>query len=236
MNFTMNDEPDLSRLARTIGEPTRIQMLKLLMEGRALTAKELARGAGVEPATATAHLRRLLDDALVEATAQGRHKYFRLASPQVAQLIESLMVMAPPPKRSAAHDHAPIRVARFCYDHLAGRLGTHLTAALLARGFLAAQGKAFLLTPEGETWLQSIGIDVAEVRRSRRAFAQQCLDWSERKDHLGGALGAAIAERMLALGWITRTRHSRVVTITEAGHAALAEGFGLCFKDALAPA
>lgn len=234
----MNDDtdPDLSRIARTIGDPTRIQMLRLLMEGRALTAKELALGAGVEPATATAHLRRLLDDALVESTAQGRHKYFRLASPRVAQLIEALMVMAPQATRAVRRNNDPIRVARFCYDHLAGQLGTRLTEALLTRGILVEQGKDFLLSADGEIWLQAFGIELSALRRSRRKFAHQCLDWSERKDHLGGALGAAIAQRMLALGWIVRTRHSRVVTITDTGHAALAERFGLCFKDAADPA
>ena len=232
----MTDEPDLSRIARTIGDPTRIQMLRLLMEGRALTAKEMALGAGVEPATATAHLRRLLDDALIESTAQGRHKYFRLASSRVAQLIESLMAMAPQAARAVRRNNDPIRVARFCYDHLAGQLGTRLTAALLTRGILAEQGKDFVLTADGETWLQTFGIELATLRRSRRKFAHQCLDWSERKDHLGGALGAAIAQRMLALGWISRAKYSRVVTITAAGHVALSERFGLCFKEAADPA
>ena len=229
---TMTDDPHLSRLARTIGDPTRIRMLTLLMEGRALTAKELALGAGVEPATASAHLRRLLDDDLVESAAQGRHKYFRLASPEVAQLLESLMVMAPRPKCAAKHDGDPLRVARFCYDHLAGQLGTGLTEALLARGWLMPQGRDFALTAEGEAGLQAFGLDLALLRGSRRRFAQQCLDWTERKDHLGGALGAAVAQRMIALGWITRTKHTRVVTITEPGREALAARFGLRFEVA----
>ncbi len=228
----MDHDPDLSRLARTIGDPTRIRMLTLLMEGRALTAKELALGAGVEPATATAHLQRLLEDGLLESSAQGRHKYFRLASPQVAQLIESLMVMAPRPKRASKPENTPIRLARFCYDHLAGQLGTRLTEALLAHGLLVSQGRDFALTPEGENWLQTLGIDLVVLRGSRRKFAHQCLDWSERKDHLGGALGAAIAQRMIDLGWITRTKHTRVVGITDAGHEALTARFGLRFKPA----
>lgn len=232
MTRDMTHDPNLSRLARTIGDPTRIRMLTLLMEGRALTAKELALGAGVEPATASAHLRRLLDDELVESTAQGRHKYFRLASLEVAQLIESLMVMAPRPKSAAKQKDDPLRVARFCYDHLAGQLGTHLTEAMLARGLLMPQGRDFALTAEGQEWLQAFGLDLAALRGSRRKFAPQCLDWTERKDHLGGALGAAIAQQMIALGWITRTKHTRVVTITESGRAALAAGFGLHFDIA----
>ena len=228
-----NPEPDLSRLARTIGDPSRIRMLTLLMEGRALTAKELAYGAGVEPATASAHLRRLEQDALVTATAQGRHRYFRLASPQVAQLVEALMAMSPPvkPQRAGANADAPIRLARFCYDHLAGRLGTRLTAVLLERGLLCIDGKAFAVTAAGESWFQSFGIDLASLRAGRRQLAHQCLDWSERKDHLAGALGAAMAQRMLELGWITRQKSSRVVSITESGHDGLQRQFGLSLQS-----
>src|SRR5262245_49636777 len=120
----MNSEPDFSRLARTIGDATRMRMLVLLMEGRALTAKELAYGSGVEPATATAHLARLQSDGLLSSVAQGRHKYFRLASPAVAQLVESMMVLAP--RARPSRELEDIHVARFCYDHLAGRLGTRL--------------------------------------------------------------------------------------------------------------
>src|SRR3954470_14206635 len=119
----MEAEPDLSRIAATVGDPRRIQMLALLMEGRALTAKELALGAGVEPATATSHLKRLLDDGLVESAAQGRHKYFRFASDDVAQLVESMMRVAPRRASPAPKPEEPIRRARFCYDHLAGTLG-----------------------------------------------------------------------------------------------------------------
>ncbi|MFC3111110.1 ArsR/SmtB family transcription factor [Undibacterium arcticum] len=229
-----NPEPDLSRLARTVGDPSRIRMLTLLMEGRALTAKELAYGAGVEPATASAHLRRLEEDAFVSKTAQGRHKYFRLASPQVAQLVEALMVMSPQaqPQRTGANQDAPIRLARFCYDHLAGRLGTGLTAILLERGLLSIDGKAFAVTAAGESWFQSFGIDLGSLRSGRRQFAHQCLDWTERKDHLAGALGAAIAQRLLELGWITRQKSSRVVSITESGQHGLQQQFGLSLRAA----
>src|SRR4051794_41151713 len=130
----MDAQPDLDRIAKTIGDATRMRMLALLMEGRALTAKELAYGAGVEPATATAHLRRLQNDGLLGCVSQGRHKYFRLASPAVAQLVESVMVLAPRAPRRRAGALEDIHVARFCYDHLAGRLGTRLTRSLVRRG------------------------------------------------------------------------------------------------------
>lgn len=228
----MDVEPDIARLARTIGDATRIRMLALLTEGRALTAKELAYGAGVEPATATAHLRRLQDDGLLSVVAQGRHKYFRLASPVVAQLVESLMVVAPRPKGASSKSAEPICVARFCYDHLAGELGTRLTEVLVARRLLAAQDKAFVPTPKGEAWFRAFGIDLVALRRHRRQFAYRCLDWSERKDHLAGALGTAVAQHLVALGWIERKKRSRVVAVTSAGQRALKKEFGISLSSA----
>lgn len=224
----MNDEPDLAKLARTIGDPTRIRMLSLLMEGRALTAKELAYGAEIEPATATAHLHRLQGDRLVNVTSQGRHKYFRIESPAVARLVESLMVLAP--ARKPATPSQPlqaIRLARFCYDHLAGQLGVRLTQSLLERGLISLHEEEFIVSAEGEAWFLSFGLDLAQLRRNRRQFAPPCMDWSERSDHLAGALGAALAQRMLALGWLERSKHTRAVGITDAGHRGLADYFGI---------
>jgi DNA-binding transcriptional ArsR family regulator len=226
---SMDDTPDLSRLARTIGDATRIRMLTLLMDGRALTAKELAYSAGVEPATATAHLNRLTGDRFITARAQGRYKYFRLASAEVAHFMETLMVVAPPAQslRQSPPGGDPIRAARFCYDHLAGRLGTRLTDALLAKGWVRLSKQAFAVTKAGEAEFRELGIDLTALARNRRKFAYPCLDWSERRDHLGGALGAALAERLLAMEWIDRSRDSRVVTVTPAGQRGLAKRFGV---------
>ncbi|HTD05334.1 helix-turn-helix transcriptional regulator [Undibacterium sp.] len=224
----MIDEPDLSRLARTIGDPTRIRMLSLLMEGRALTAKELAYGADIEPATATAHLQRLQGEQLVHVTSQGRHKYFRIESPAVAKLVESLMVLAP--ERKAAAPSKPLqamRLARFCYDHLAGQLGVRLTQSLVARGLISLHEDEFIVSAEGEAWFRSFGLDLAQLRRNRRQFAPPCMDWSERQDHMAGSLGAAIASRMMELGWLERSKHTRAVSITAAGQRGLAEYFDL---------
>jgi DNA-binding transcriptional ArsR family regulator len=224
---TMNaaSEPDLARIAATVGDARRIQMLALLMEGRALTAKELALGAGVEPATATAHLKRLQGDGLVESTAQGRHKYFRFASEQVAQLVESLMRVAPRRQAPApAKPQEPIRAARFCYDHLAGTLGTRLLASMLRKGWLCKTDddpRQLDVTAKGEKALARLGVDVEAARARRRQFACCCLDWSERQDHLGGALGAAVAEQFKAARWIDRQKHSRVVRVTPQGLQAL---------------
>jgi len=224
---------DLERFAKTIGDATRIRMLQLLMEGRALTAKELAYGAGVEPATATAHLRRLLEGNLVAVAAQGRHKYFRFASPRVAELMELLMVVAP---QAAARAPVPrieesLRRARMCYDHLAGELGIGIADALVKRGLLRREDDAFAVTRRGAGWFGALGIDLDAARGLRRKFAAQCLDWSERRDHLGGALGAALAERLVDLGWIARKRNSRAIAVTEAGRRQLAEHFPKSFAN-----
>lgn len=221
----MEQEPDIETLARTIGDPTRIKMLTLLMEGRALTAKEMAYGAGVEPATATAHLKRLLDDRLVSVAVQGRHKYVRLASPEIAQLMELMMAVAPRAniRRPVPRVEEKLRHARMCYDHLAGELGIGITDGLVKQGLLRKEEDAFALTKKGVGWFTNLGVDLEKTRGKRRKFASQCLDWSERRDHLGGALGAALAERLIDLGWIARKRNSRAVTVTVSGAAKLRE-------------
>lgn len=221
----MEVEPDLARIATTIGDPRRIRMLALLMEGRALTAKELALGAGVEPATASAHLKRLLQDGLLESAAQGRHKYFRFACDDVARLVENLMRVAPPrPAPVRVTTPQPLRRARYCYDHLAGALGTGLLALMLRKAWLADgdQDKQLALTPRGAKALGLLGIDVGAAQQRRRQFACRCLDWSERRDHLGGSLGAALAQELQARKWIERRKHSREVRLTPDGEAGLA--------------
>ena len=221
----MEAEPDLARIATTVGDPRRIQMLALLMEGRALTAKELALGAGVEPATASTHLKRLLEDGLLEAAAQGRHKYFRFASEQVAQLVENLMRVAPrKPIAVRVTTPLPLRRARYCYDHLAGALGTGLLAHMLRKGWLQddTEPKQLTLTPRGAKGLAQLGIDLEATATRRRQFACRCLDWSERRDHLGGALGAALAQQLQERKWIERRKHTREVRITAAGEDGLA--------------
>lgn len=232
----MADEPGLARLARSLGDATRIRMLELLMEGRALTAKELAYGSGVQPATATAHLQRLVRDAVLAVQSQGRHKYFRLASPRMGELLELMMVLAPPsgPAAPPPGPVEPLRVARLCYDHLAGQLGTRLTGVLTARRLLTAPGRTsreYGVTRSGARWFEELGVQLQPLRASRRRFAFPCLDWSERRDHLAGALGAALAERLLSLGWLSRTRSSRALNITRAGQKGLVARFGLYFES-----
>lgn len=224
-------EAGLESFAKIIGDATRIRMLQLLMEGRALTAKELAYGAHVEPATATQHLRRLQEGGLVSVRAQGRHKYFRPASPLVAELMELLMVLAPGDKLKAPSPRVeePLRRGRMCYDHLAGELGIGITEGLVKQGILRKEADAFAVTRRGGAWFAELGIDIEAARSLRRKFAASCLDWSERRDHLGGALGAALAERLVDLGWIARKRNSRAVAVTDAGRRRLAEEFPQAF-------
>lgn len=223
----MDVEPDISRVARTIGDPTRIRMLTLLMEGRALTAKELAYGSGVEPATGTAHLQRLEADRLVVSMTQGRHKYFRLASTHVADCVESLMAVAQPAKPSCEKTEDPVRIARFCYDHLAGRVGTEITHVLLERKLLELKDKDFSVSKKGERWFEKFGLDLTAVAQSRRKFGHVCLDWSERRHHLGGALGAALAQHLLDAGWIKRKPGTRVAVVTKLGRTELKSQFGI---------
>src|SRR5262245_7246818 len=222
-------EANLESFAKILGDATRIRMLQLLMEGRALTAKELAYGARVEPATATQHLRRLQEGGLISMKAQGRHKYFKPASPLIAELMELMMVLAPGEKVRTPGPRAdePLRRGRMCYDHLAGELGIGITEALVQQGILRKEDDAFVVTRRGGAWFEGLGIDLEAARKLRRKFAASCLDWTERRDHLGGALGAALADRLADLGCIGRKRNSRAVMVTDAGRRKLADEFRL---------
>jgi len=226
-------EPDLSQLARTLGDPTRMRMLALLMEGRALTAKELALGVDVQAATASAHIQKLLQENLITLRSQGRHKYISIASPEVASCVESLMHLATRSKPLPSKVKGPMRRARFCYDHLAGELGVSLCNALIAKQVLQKQDDHFVITSDGESWFQELGIShdtLQSLRQKKRKFATPCLDWSERCDHLAGSLAATLAEHALAAGWITREKHSRVVHVSAEGERALLKFFDIDFS------
>ena len=220
--------------ASLLAEPTRAAMLTALLDDRPLAAGELARLAGVSPATASAHLARLLHGGLVTVISQGRHRYYRLAGPEIAAVMEALAHLSPvTPVRSLrqSQDAAALAEARTCYDHLAGRAGVALLDALLARGLLAAPqahtGPArFEVTVDGLATLDAFGIDIGALERARRRFAGACLDWTERKPHLNGALGAAITDRLLSLRWIERGSRRRAVKVTPAGAEGLAATFG----------
>jgi DNA-binding transcriptional ArsR family regulator len=221
---------DVAAAAELIGHPARAAMLGALMDDRGLPATELAAAAGVTAPTASSHLARLLDGGLLTVERHGRHRYYRLAGHAVAEAVEALARIAPPgpsPAPAAESSAGELRAARTCYDHLAGVLGVALADALQGDGTLERRDGAFTLTAEGEARLQGLGVDLDAVRGQRRAFARACLDWSERRDHVAGALGAALLRRLLELGWIERDDRSRAVRVTAAGRTALPERLGV---------
>lgn len=226
----MDAAPEIAAAARLIGEPARATMLAALSAGRAYTASELGFVAGVAAPTASGHLAKLLAAGLVAVERQGRHRYYRLSGPRVAAALRSLSALAPGvprrPRRTGPRDEA-MRFARSCYDHLAGALGVALTGRLLALGHLAVDGDGFAATATGERALGDLGIDFDRLYRQRRPLARACLDWSERRPHLAGGLGAALLAELERRRWIGRRRENRTVELTPAGRAGLAAAFGL---------
>ncbi|WUT77502.1 helix-turn-helix domain-containing protein [Streptomyces sp. NBC_00669] len=223
--------PDLARVAGLIADGTRAGFCLALLDGRAWTASELARHMGVAASTATGHLNALVAGGLLAEARQGRHRYVRLAGPQVAELIEGLAALAPartppppPPSLSASGRRQALAHARTCYDHLAGTLGVAITDAMAARGLLSdAHGLG--LTAEGAAWLTGLGIAVPAG--SRRPAVRSCLDWTERRPHLAGSVGAALCRHAFDAGWITRIGTTRAVAVTPAGRHALHDLLGL---------
>ena len=220
----MKDGPHIARIAALIGDSARAEVLTALMADRALTATELADIAGVTKQTISAHLAKLADAGLVAVESQGRHRYFRLADRDVAQLLESLMNVAfragAVRLRSSPREPA-LRRARVCFDHLAGEVGVQLHEALLRQGYLQACDDGITVTAAGADWFAHQGIDTAAAARQRRMLCRPCLDWSERRHHLGGALGAALLQRLLERGWARRDKESRVLLFSAEGELAL---------------
>ncbi len=203
-------------------------MLTALLDGGSLPAGELARIAGVSAQSASMHLGQLLDGGFLTARQQGRHRYYAIATPEVAHVIEALGVISTPNKHKPSNADRDLCYARTCYDHLAGELGVQLAVALERKGLMVADGDVdYELTATGENFLQQWQIETAALRHSRRSFARRCRDWTERKDHLAGALGAAICQKLLEFRWITRDRQSRAVHVSLAGKQQLARQLGL---------
>lgn len=226
----MIEGPYFVATAALIGDPARANILSALMDGRALAASELAHVAGVSAQTTSGHLAKLLEGNLIVVERQGRHRYFRLRSEQVADAIEALIVLscdgAPRHRPPGPRDEA-LRSARTCYDHLAGRLGVALTAGFMDLGYLSEAGRDFELEPKGRDFFSRFGIDIDALRKRRRVFARRCLDWSERRAHLAGALGAEVLRRCEQLGWLERTAGSRAVSLTSKGRRGIAETFSV---------
>lgn len=230
----MKDGPNIVGIAALIGDHARAEVLTALMADRALTATELAAVAGVTKQTISAHLAKLLDAGLVAVDCQGRHRYFRLADRDVAHLLESLMGVAF--RTGAVRLHASprepaLRKARVCYDHLAGELGVSIYEGMLQSGALMPDADGLKLTASGRQLFEQMGIDTDIPASQRRRFCRACLDWSERRYHLAGALGASLLARIIALGWARRVKDSRVVIFTAGGEQALHEFFSRAQRE-----
>jgi len=245
-------DSDIAPVAALLADPARAAMLRALLPGRPLAAGELATVAHVSPPTASAHLAKLLDGGMIAVTKQGRHRYYRLASYQVAEVIEQLSLVSrdiPVRTLRQSREAEALAEARTCYDHLAGRAGVALFDSLLRNGVIKDVGspdhssswpeaadspahRVFEVTGYGEDQLASFGIDVGELRRQRRRFAGACLDWTQRRAHLNGALGAAITTHLFDLGWIERGPRNRSVVITPTGLDGLSAAFGCALPAA----
>lgn len=226
----MAEGPYIAEAASLIGDPARANILAALLDGGALTATELGIAAGVAPSTTSGHLTKLVEGKLLWVTATGRHRYFRLASPAVARVLESLMALAvdgPPRHRPKTRCDEDMARARTCYDHLAGKLGVALAESLANQDHIILDDQGGMVTDKGRVFLDGLGVDLAPRKNSRRAFCRPCLDWSERRWHISGAVGAALADRCFEKGWTARRRDGRAITITPAGEQAFEELFGI---------
>lgn len=234
MEVQSNDTA-ISRVASAIAEPARTKMLCSLMDGHARTSTEMAVIADVSASTASAHLARLKDDGLVRLHTQGRHRYYSLADTHVAQAIEALMVISQQvDTRYVSATPTRLQFARTCYDHMAGTLAVRLHDHLRASGWLivpAAEDGLYVLTVNGEKAMADLGIEIEALRAQRRRFACPCLDWSMRRPHLAGALGAAFLRVFISRKWVTQDLDSRALALTSSGRKALSVRFGMVFED-----
>ena len=225
----MKEGPGIAPVAALAGDPARANMLAALLGGKALTASELANEAGVTAQTASSHLAKLEAGGLTIAVKQGRHRYFRLSGPDVAGMLEAMAIVA----ARAGHTRTrtgpaepALRKARVCYDHLAGEMGVAMFDSLSARGLIAGDDEDLRLTRKGARFMANFGIGIDGLREGRRPLVKPCLDWSMRRHHLAGGLGAALLQRMAALKWLRRAREGRAVMFSPAGEAQFAKLFG----------
>src|SRR5215470_2560524 len=215
----MDTGPKIAQVAALVGDPARANMLSALMDGRTLTASELAYVSGVAPQTASGHLAKLSDAGLLTLEKQGRRRYFRLASPLVARMLEGLMVVAqegPARQRNLWRGGETLRYARTCYDHMAGRIAVAIADRLVQQSFILLDEDGGQLTDAGRSFFDELGVDLC-LASKRRVFCRPCLDWSERRPHLAGAVGAALCEISFARGWVRRMPDTRAVAVTPKG-------------------
>src|SRR5262245_21237461 len=222
--------PIIAEIAALVGDPARATMVSALLDGRALTASELAGAAGIPPQTASTHLAKLTEAGLLSVVRRGRHRHFQLASPTVADMIDGIVAVAlekRPHYRPLSRYARALSAARICYDHLAGRLGVDLTDSLVARQYVVVDGEAAEITRAGSRFLTEFGVELPTLRSTRRRLCRLCLDWTERRPHIAGAVGAAITRRYFDLGWMERMTRSHAVIVTPSGRRGFQATFGV---------
>lgn len=226
--------PDVGKVAALIGDPVRSSMLFSLLDGGELSASELARRAGASAQAASAHLGKLVEGRLLTVRNEGRRRLFRLASSEIARAIELLAAIASVPEVRSLNQYSlmkRLRRARTCYDHLAGKLGVGITESLQRKRIISARGDLFELTSKGERFFRDLDIDLDAARNRHRSFSRACLDWTERRHHLAGALGAAMLERLLEEKWLLRNRADRSLTISDEGLKQFESMFGVSLTE-----
>ena len=221
-------EDQFIKKASLIGDPTRASILWALLDGRAFTATELAVSANTSPQNISMHLGKLLEADLLCVEKQGRHKYYRFSNKEVAYAVEAMANLVPKPEvslKNKPENYPPIKFCRTCYDHLAGKIGVALTDSLLEQKIIIEKNNAYEISPEGEKWFSRFGINIEEAQKQKRIFLKPCLDWSERRNHIAGSIGALLLNKMIAEDWLRRTKDSRAMIITGKGEKELLKNF-----------
>ena len=221
-------EDQFIKTASLIGDPTRASILWTLLDGRAFTATELAVSANTSPQNISMHLGKLLEADLLCVEKQGRHKYYRFSNKEVAYAVEAMANLVPKPEvslKNKPENYPPIKFCRTCYDHLAGKIGVALTDSLLEQKIIIEKNNAYEISPEGEKWFFRFGINIEEAQKQKRIFLKPCLDWSERRNHIAGSIGALLLNKMIAEDWLRKTKDSRAMIITGKGEKELLKNF-----------
>jgi DNA-binding transcriptional ArsR family regulator len=221
-------ENQFKQMASLIGDPVRATIMWNLMDGKALTATELALSSDTSPQNISMHLAKLVQAGLLSVENQGRHRYYKYSRKEIAYAIEALTTLLSPSTTKENFNNEPfqaIKYCRSCYDHLAGKVGVAITDRLLKQRIIVTDGKSFEVTNKGKKWFSDLGINIGELQLQRRSFLRPCLDWSERRHHIGGSLAAALLDKMLLSDWIRRTKNSRAIVITSKGQKVFYEMF-----------
>jgi DNA-binding transcriptional ArsR family regulator len=225
-------EDQFIKTASLIGDPTRASILWTLLDGRAFTATELAIAVNTSPQNISMHLGKLLEAGLLSVEKQGRHKYYKFSNKEVAYAVEAMANLVPKPDISLqkkSENYPPIKFCRTCYDHLAGKIGVALTESLLSQKIIIEINNNFEISREGEKWFSDFGINTEEAQKQKRIFLKPCLDWSERRNHLAGSIGALLLNKMLNEDWLRRKADSRAIIITGKGEKELFNYFKIVF-------